>query len=48
MSKRDLMLLLEDMLESALKIKKYTANLDMILSWMMIEPLMQLLGILKL
>lgn len=28
MSKRDLILLLEDMLESALKIKRYTANLD--------------------
>ncbi len=28
MSKRDLMLLLEDMLESALKIKRYTTNLD--------------------
>ena len=28
MSKRDLLLLLEDMLESALKIKRYTANLD--------------------
>ena len=28
MSKRDLILLLEDMLESAFKIKKYTNNLD--------------------
>lgn len=28
MSKRDLILLLEDMLESALKIKRYTTNLD--------------------
>ena len=28
MSNRDLILLLEDMLESALKIKRYTANLD--------------------
>jgi len=28
MSKRDLILLLEDMLESALKIKLYTTNLD--------------------
>jgi uncharacterized protein with HEPN domain len=28
MSKRDLILLLEDILESALKIKRYTTNLD--------------------
>ncbi len=28
MSKRDLIFLLDDMLESALKIKRYTANLD--------------------
>jgi len=28
MSKRDLKLLLEDMLESALKIKRYTVNID--------------------
>jgi len=28
MSKRDLILLLEDMLESALKIKRYTTNMD--------------------
>jgi uncharacterized protein with HEPN domain len=28
MSNRDLILLLEDMLESAIKIKRYTANLD--------------------
>lgn len=28
MSKRDLILLLEDMLESVLKIKRYTAKLD--------------------
>lgn len=28
MSKRDHILLLEDMLESALKIKRYTINLD--------------------
>lgn len=28
MSNRDIVLLLEDMLESALKIKRYTANLD--------------------
>ncbi len=47
MSKRDLILLLEDMLESALRIKRYTTNLDFDLFLKDEKQLTLLLEILK-
>ena len=48
MSKRDVLLLLDDMLQPAQKIKRYTKDLNYDSFYQMIKQLMPLLGILKL
>lgn len=47
MSKRDILLLLDDMLQSAKKIKRYTKDLDFESFFLMTRQVMQLFEILR-